>query len=56
MHQVIMQPGTQKLHAALPPNVNWRVKLPTMELLDLYATCKGFICTAIDEDFRAQPA
>jgi len=45
----------QKLQQHLPPNVNLKGEVTDLELLDLYATCKGFICTAIDEDFGLTP-
>ncbi len=34
---------------------NTRRLLNERELLELYATCKGFICTALDEDFGLTP-
>jgi glycosyltransferase involved in cell wall biosynthesis len=45
----------QKLQQHLPPNVTMAGEVTEPELLDLYATCKGFICTAIDEDFGLTP-
>jgi glycosyltransferase involved in cell wall biosynthesis len=45
----------EKLKQQLPPNVTMRGELPEQELVDLYATCKGLICTAMDEDFGITP-
>jgi glycosyltransferase involved in cell wall biosynthesis len=45
----------QKLQQHLPPNVTMAGEVTEPELLDLYATCKGFVCTAIDEDFGLTP-
>ena len=46
---------SQKLQQQLPPNVTMAGEVTEPELLDLYATCKGFVCTAIDEDFGLTP-
>jgi len=43
------------LRGQLPPNVTLAGEVSEKELLDLYATCRGFICTAIDEDFGLTP-
>jgi glycosyltransferase involved in cell wall biosynthesis len=45
----------KKLRRHLPPNVTLMGEVPEQELLRLYATCKGFICTALDEDFGLTP-
>jgi glycosyltransferase involved in cell wall biosynthesis len=39
----------------LPENVKMIGEIPEDELIELYSTCKGFICTAIDEDFGLTP-
>ena len=38
-----------------PKNVEMRAWISDNELIDLYANCKGFITTAIDEDFGMTP-
>jgi len=45
----------KKLMKKLPGNVSMVGEIPEQELLELYATCKGFICTALDEDFGLTP-
>jgi glycosyltransferase involved in cell wall biosynthesis len=45
----------KKLQQQLPPNVTLAGEVPEQELVDLYATCKGLICTAMDEDFGLTP-
>jgi glycosyltransferase involved in cell wall biosynthesis len=45
----------KKIQQQLPPNVTMVGEVPEQELLELYATCKGFICTALDEDFGLTP-
>jgi glycosyltransferase involved in cell wall biosynthesis len=45
----------KKLQRQLPPNVTMVGEVSDPELLRLYATCKGFICTSIDEDFGLTP-
>jgi len=45
----------KKLMQQLPGNVSMVGEVSEPELLELYATCKGFICTAIDEDFGLTP-
>jgi len=45
----------KKLMQQLPGNVSMVGEIPEPELLELYATCKGFICTALDEDFGLTP-
>jgi glycosyltransferase involved in cell wall biosynthesis len=44
-----------KLQKILPKNVTLVGEVSEQELLDLYANCKGLICTAIDEDFGITP-
>ena len=39
----------------LPENVELLGEVSEAELLDLYSCCKGFICTAMDEDFGMTP-
>jgi glycosyltransferase involved in cell wall biosynthesis len=46
---------SKKLLQQLPPNVTLAGEVTEQELLRLYATCKGFICTAMDEDFGLTP-
>lgn len=43
------------LQKILPPNVTLSGEVSEQELLNLYANCKGLICTAIDEDFGLTP-
>lgn len=45
----------QKLYSNLPENVEIKGEVSDSILLDLYATCKGVICTAMDEDFGITP-
>jgi glycosyltransferase involved in cell wall biosynthesis len=45
----------KKLQQHLPPNVTMAGEISETELLCLYAACKGFICTAMDEDFGLTP-
>jgi glycosyltransferase involved in cell wall biosynthesis len=45
----------KKLEGQLPPNVTLAGEVSDPALLNLYATCRGFICTAIDEDFGLTP-
>ena len=45
----------KKLQRQLPPNVTMAGEVSETELLRLYATCKGLICTALDEDFGLTP-
>jgi len=44
-----------KLRQRLPSNVILAGEVTEYDLLDLYANCKGFVCTAIDEDFGLTP-
>ena len=39
----------------LPENVTLLGEIPEIELIDLYARCRGHICTAIKEDFGMTP-
>ncbi len=39
----------------LPANVKVLGEVSETELLDLYSRCRGFICTAMDEDFGMTP-
>jgi len=39
----------------MPENVKMIGPLPEDQLMDLYARCKGLICTAMDEDFGLTP-
>jgi glycosyltransferase involved in cell wall biosynthesis len=45
----------KKLRLELPPNVTMVGEVSEQELINLYATCKAFICTAMDEDFGLTP-
>lgn len=45
----------EKLIENIPSNVKMRGVVSENELIDLYARCKGLICTAIDEDFGLTP-
>ncbi len=38
-----------------PPNVTLLGEVPDERLLDLYARCRGFVTTAVDEDFGITP-
>jgi glycosyltransferase involved in cell wall biosynthesis len=44
-----------RIRQQLPPNVTMAGEVTEQELVDLYATCKGLICTAMDEDFGLTP-
>lgn len=44
-----------RLEKITPPNVEFKSWVSEKELIDLYANCKGFITTAIDEDFGMTP-
>ena len=39
----------------LPENVKVLGEISESELLDIYSRCRGFICTAMDEDFGMTP-
>jgi glycosyltransferase involved in cell wall biosynthesis len=45
----------KKLHQQISPNVTMVGEVTEQELINLYATCKGLICTAMDEDFGLTP-
>lgn len=45
----------EKLIREIPENVEMRGAVSEAELIDLYARCKGLICTALDEDFGLTP-
>ncbi len=45
----------EKLHQNLPSNVTIRGEMNEAELQDLYARCRGHICTAMDEDYGLTP-
>ena len=45
----------EKLIKNIPGNVEMRGAVSEEELIDLYARCKGLICTAQDEDFGLTP-
>ena len=45
----------EKIMENLPSNVRFLGEVDEDELLDLYARCKGLICTALDEDFGLTP-
>jgi len=44
-----------RLYENLPANVEIRGEITSEELSELYATCKGFVTTALDEDFGMMP-
>jgi glycosyltransferase involved in cell wall biosynthesis len=46
---------TERLYAQVPPNVTFLGEISESHLIDLYARCKGLICTALDEDFGMTP-
>jgi glycosyltransferase involved in cell wall biosynthesis len=48
-------PYAKKIQQNLPKNVEIRGEVPEGELIDLYARCKGLVCTAEDEDFGLTP-
>ncbi len=45
----------ERLNGNVPSNVELRGEVTERELIDLYARCRGFITTAIDEDFGLTP-
>jgi glycosyltransferase involved in cell wall biosynthesis len=45
----------EKLVKNIPGNVDMRGEVSEEVLIDLYARCKGLICTAVDEDFGLTP-
>jgi len=44
-----------RLMKDIPHNVEMKGSVSEKELIDLYARCKGLICTAMDEDFGLTP-
>jgi glycosyltransferase involved in cell wall biosynthesis len=46
---------SQKLMREKPDNVQFLGRIAEDELIDLYGRCRGFICTAEDEDFGMTP-
>lgn len=44
-----------RLMENLPENVEIRGEVSEEELIDLYAQCRGHVCTALDEDFGLTP-
>jgi len=45
----------EKIGRNLPPNVILRGEVSGNDLIDLYARCRGHICTALDEDYGLTP-
>jgi glycosyltransferase involved in cell wall biosynthesis len=45
----------EKISENLPENIEIKGEVTEDELIDLYSRCKGFICTAVDEDFGMTP-
>jgi len=45
----------ERIKHNLPKNVELRGEVTEEELIDLYASCKGYITTAMDEDFGMTP-
>jgi len=45
----------EKIRANLPPNITLRGEVSEDDLRNLYARCKGHICTALDEDYGLTP-
>jgi len=45
----------RRLVETIPENVEMKGEVSEEKLIDLYARCKGLICTAIDEDFGLTP-
>lgn len=45
----------ERIGAMLPPNVTLRGEIGEEELRELYARCRGHICTALDEDYGLTP-
>lgn len=44
-----------KLVRDLPPNVTLAGEVSEAELTELYSSCRGLVCTALDEDFGMTP-
>jgi len=49
------EPYARKIVNSLPANVEIKGEITEEDLVDLYARCRGFICTAVDEDFGIAP-
>ena len=45
----------EKIRKDLPSNVTLLGEVSSEEIMDLYARCKAFICTALDEDYGITP-
>ncbi len=45
----------KEIQATIPPNVSFLGEITDAELGDLFARCRGLICTAKDEDFGIAP-
>ena len=45
----------KKIQTAIPQNVSFLGEITDADLRDLFAHCRGFICTAKDEDFGLTP-
>ena len=45
----------KKIREHVPSNVRLLGEISEFQLIDLYARCKGLICTAMDEDFGLTP-
>ena len=45
----------EKICQNLPPNITIRGEVNDEDLRDLYARCRGHICTALDEDYGLTP-
>ena len=48
-------PYAEKIQTDLPGNVKILGQVSAPELIDLYARCKGLVCTSIDEPFGLSP-
>ncbi len=46
---------SKQLLQDLPENISVLGEIPEEELINLYAHCKGLVCTALDEDFGLTP-
>lgn len=45
----------KKIQENVPPNITFLGEVQEVELIYLYAYCRGLICTALDEDFGMTP-
>lgn len=45
----------EKIRRDLPVNVRMAGQIPEPDLIDLYARCRGFLCTSVDEPFGITP-